>query len=67
MSTCGGFPIRTHIEVPGYGGSWRLYLFAIAGGTNLPPKKWCGPQNFLAHNFGAVKETYNSIISKLLE
>lgn len=58
MSTCGGFPIRTHIEVPGYAGRLSLNLSAIGGGTNLPPRKWCGPENFLAHNLGAVKETY---------
>lgn len=32
MSTCGGFPIRTHVNVPGYGGSLRLYLSATKGG-----------------------------------
>lgn len=57
MSTCGGFPIRTHVNVPGYGGSLRLYLSATKGGRNLPPRKWCGPSNFLAHSFGAIKET----------
>lgn len=45
------------MEVPGYGGRLSLYLSAIDGGTNLPPRKWCGPQNFFEHNFGAVKET----------
>lgn len=63
MSICGGFPIRTHIDVPGYGGSSRLYLSAINGGRNLPPRKWCGPSNFLAHSFGAVKETWRKQIS----
>lgn len=53
-----GFPIRTHIEVPGYGGSCSLYLCTIGGGTNLPPKKWWGPRNLFAQSFGAVKETY---------
>lgn len=33
----------------------------MAGGTNLPPRKWCGPENFLAHNLGAVKETYTEV------
>lgn len=58
MSIFEGFPIRTHIDVPGYAGSSSLNLSKIDGGTNLPPKKWCRPKNFLAHNFGAVKETY---------
>ena len=60
MSICGGFPIRTHMEVPGYGGRRTLYLLAMSGGTNLPPRKWCGPENFLAHAFGAVKETFKT-------
>lgn len=55
----GAFPIRTHIEVPGYGGSWSLNLSTIDGGTNLPPRKWWGPLNFFAQSFGAVKDTYN--------
>jgi len=28
------------MDVPGYGGSISLYFSAIAGGTNLPPRKW---------------------------
>lgn len=35
-----GSSIRTHMEVPGYGGSFSSYLLTIDGGTNLPPKKW---------------------------
>lgn len=58
MSIFGGFPILTHMEVPGYAGNWRLNLFLMECGTNLPPKKWCEPENLLAHNFGAVRETY---------
>lgn len=46
------------MEVPGYAGSWRWNLFLMDGGTNLPPKMWCGPENLLAHNLGAVRETY---------
>lgn len=57
MSIFGGFPIRTHIAVPGYAGNWRLNLPLMDGGTNLPPKKWCEPENLLAHNLGAVRET----------
>lgn len=53
-----GSPIWTHIEVPGYAGSLSSNLLIIDGGTNLPPKKWCGPRNLLAQSFGAVKETY---------
>lgn len=39
MSTDGTFPILTHMEVPGYGGSTSPYLLEMGGGTNLPPRK----------------------------
>jgi len=58
MSTDRGFPILTHIEVPGYGGSLSPNLSLMDGGTNLPPRKWCGPLNFFAQSFGAVNDTY---------
>lgn len=57
MSTVRGFPILTHIDVPGYGGSLSPYLSLMDGGTNLPPRKWCGPLNFFAQRFGAVNDT----------
>ena len=57
ISIFGALPIRTHVEVPGYAGSRSLYLSTIDGGMNLPPRKWCGPQNFLAQSLGEVKET----------
>jgi hypothetical protein len=39
MSTYGAFPILTHIDVPGYGGSLIAYLFKIGEGNKTYPQE----------------------------